>query len=471
MFLNVAQRLRSAPIKVHGQRFVAYSLEAMQNRGISTYAYDRFKVEWDKIEKREIAKAITLQTIVPTSHAQRQGVVLPPPLPSGKQQHPSVIYAMGSTYGKPCAVDKINAICPEHYLLMRVAVAIARNPDPKILEFASIIATVLGKELSKLNPTTLASIFDIGSNVKESRSQDVLEDTSELVSVLQDPEQVSPQRLLRVIEVVLSPLGMLANAYGSDLCKIKKAQQAGMDVSGLEDFMHEIMPSLEPFHVPYIKAPGSPYAHLQMQQYRLGAEITEEDLVTVNHFLECCSCKGSKIPDIPQLRSVVVRDPTGRTIHLHDHLNLPHFFDVSGTTGAVMQAALGLLARAGRSDLVDGPHATMLLGMVIAGCNFYKQGYHNFYEVMPALNWVNHHVWKTEFEVLTPMQLLHAVPDALKECVDSSSRVAPMVSETMDLVTEHFELHYDLYKQDLQAKAQQKQMATPTPPGITGNVT
>ncbi|VEH34450.1 Uncharacterised protein [Legionella sainthelensi] len=67
-------------------------------------------------------------------------------------------------------------------------------------------------------------------------------------------------------------------------------------------------------------------------------------------------------------------------------MNLPHFFDISGTTGAVMQAAMGLLHKAGRSDLIDTSEKTIQLGMVLVGCNFYKQGYHNYYEVLPALN-------------------------------------------------------------------------------------
>ncbi|KGP62262.1 hypothetical protein EP47_01400 [Legionella norrlandica] len=451
------------------QRFIGFSLEGIQNRGISTYAVDRFNEEWDKLEKQEIAKAITLNTIVSTPHFKRQEVALQPPFPPGKKQHPSIKYGLAETYGHLCQVDKIKdqVVCVEHLLLMRTAVAVTRKPHPKIYEAAITIGSILGKELSKLDKQTLASLFEIGSSIKESRSQDVLEDQRRLISILQDPEKAPPQQLLRVLEVVLSPFGMLANTYGGKFCKIQKAKQEGKDVSGLESFMGEMMLSLKPFHVPYIKSSGAPYAHLQMQQYRLGAQISEGELVTVNHYLECCTQKEGLIPEIPQLRSVVVKDPTGRTLHLHDHLNLPHFFDVSGTTGAVMQAALGLLHRAGRSDLVESPKAIMLLGMVLAGCNFYKQGYHNYYEVYPALQWVIHHVGEEKFKELAPIQLLQAVPEVLKGCVDPSSEMSPIVSEVMDLVTEHFELHYELYKQHLREKAQQEQESTPTTPSNT----
>lgn len=120
---------------------------------------------------------------------------------------------------------------------------------------------------------------------------------------------------------------MIANAYGSSNCKIEKAKNAGKDVVALEIFIKELMVSLNCFHVPYIKAPGSPFAHLQMQLYTHGAQISEAELVTVSHFLESRVNNGTdnSMPEIPQLRSVIVNDATGRTLHLHDHMNLPHF--------------------------------------------------------------------------------------------------------------------------------------------------
>lgn len=127
-----------------------------------------------------------------------------------------------------------------------------------------------------------------------------------------------------------------------------------------------------------------------------------------------------------------------------------------------MQAALGFLRRSGKSDLVKNSEETIVLGMLLAGVNFYKQGYHNYYEVMPALNWVNHHVWKEDYVQLTPMELVRAVPKVLKQCVDSSSKMAPLVSETLNLSTEHFELHHELYKEDLRAKMNQVQTSAPT---------
>ncbi|KTD53855.1 hypothetical protein Lsan_3519 [Legionella santicrucis] len=460
MFMKLGMKPKKSSTNFKKQKFIANSLDGMQNRGISSYAFHPFNIEWSKPEKQRIAKEMTINTIISTPHPSRANTTQPL-FPPGKKQHPSVVYAMGSTYGMPCAVDKIFAVCAEHYLLMRTAIGITRNPSPQIYEACCIIAGELGKELEKLEPKTLATIFEIGSNVAESRSKDVLENQRLLIEILKNNQQVPPQKLLRVLEVVLSPLGMLANAYGEKFCKIAKAKEQGKDVRELEKFMEEIiMPSLKPFHVPYIKAQGSPYSHLQLQEYIHGAEISESELVTVNHFLECCEGKQDSIPEIPKLRSVKVLDPTGRTIQLHDHMNLPHFFDVSGTTGAVMQAAMGLLHKAGRSDLINTTEKTTQLGMVLAGCNFYKQGYHNYYEVLPALNWCNCHFWKENYVQLTPTELLHAVPDSLKECVNPSTPMASIIDDTLDLVTEHFDLHHELFIADLQAKARQMQEST-----------
>jgi hypothetical protein len=448
MFSRLA--LGSGATRYNAQRFTALFVNGIPGRGISTYASDRFDLEWVNPIKQEVAKTITLATIVPTKHELRESALVQPPLASGKIIHSSVMYAQGGTYGQACAVDKIVAVCPEHLLLMRTAIGIARYPTKQIEHTTRVIAAEIGKELSLLDLKTRTSLFELGSNLKESRSQYVLENHAELIRILTGEKQVPSQQLSRILEVVLSPLGMIANTYGTVQCKVAKAIKEQRDVGDLERFMEQVMmPSLSLFHVPYIKAPGSPYSHLQMQQYALGAEISEEERVTINHYLECCAHKEGAPPAIPQLRSVIVKDPKGRSIHLHDHMNLPHFFDVSGTTGALMQASLGLLHKAGKSELVNGPDATISLGMVLAGCNFYKQGYHNYYEVLPALHWVNHNVWKQSFVELTPTELLHAVPDALMECVDPSSTMAEKVGDTLDLVTEHFELHYDLYQETL----------------------
>lgn len=453
----------STAFRYNSQRITSHLVNGASSRGISTYAAARFDQEWESPEKQEVAKAMTLATIIPTTHSSRESALVQPPLASGKIVHPSVVYAHGMTYGQACAVDKIFAVCPEHLLLMRTAIGILRNPTTQIEQITRIIAAELGKELAKLDKKTLRSLFELGSNVNESRSRDIIGDPSELIPILTGDKKVSPQQLSRVLEVVLSPLGTLANTYGTPYCKVAKAKKEQKDIGDLERFMDNVMmPSLSLFHVPYIKAPGSPYAHLQMQQYAQGAQITEEERVTINHYLECCSRKGGPIPEIPQLRSVIVKDPKGRTIHLHDHMNLPHFFDVSGTTGAVMQASLGLLHKAGKSGLVNGPNATIGLGMVLAGCNFYKQGYHNYYEVLPALHWVNHNVWKQPFVELTPTELLYAVPKLLKECIDPQSSMASAVGDTLDLVTEHFALHYELYKENLMACQTQNQDEDPS---------
>ncbi|KTD58605.1 hypothetical protein Lsai_1212 [Legionella sainthelensi] len=193
------------------------------------------------LKSNALLNAITMNTIGSTPHLSRVNTVQPL-FPSGKKQHPSVVHAMGSTYGLLCAVDKIFAVCAEHYLL------ITRNPAPELHEACCIIAGELGKELEKLDPKTLAAIFDLGSNVAESRSKDVLDNQRLLIEILKNSQQVPPQKLFRVLEVVLSPLGMLANTYGGKFCKIAKAKQQGLDVEELDNFMKEtIMPSLKPF--------------------------------------------------------------------------------------------------------------------------------------------------------------------------------------------------------------------------------
>ncbi|WP_160116823.1 hypothetical protein [Legionella sainthelensi] len=85
---------------------------------------------------------------------------------------------------------------------------------------------------------------------------------------------------------------------------------------------------------------------------------------------------------------------------------------------------MGLSHKACSSDLIDTSEKTIQLGMVLVGCNFYKQGYHNYYEVLPALNWCNYHFWKENYVQLPPTELLHAVPHSLKECVDTSTPMA-----------------------------------------------
>ncbi|HBI22069.1 MAG TPA: hypothetical protein DDY37_05735, partial [Legionella sp.] len=252
---------------------------------------------------------------------------------------------------------------------------------------------------------------------------------------------------------------MIANGYGSSFCKLSKAKKAGRDVSELDDTMKGMMPLLASFHIPYIKWQNGPFDDLKMNEWRQGAALSDTEYVTVSHFLQNVGSNEAQAT-YPEIRSVVVNDSSGRTMALHDHLNLPHFFDVSGTTGALMQAACGLLHKAGRPDLIDSPDTALHLGMVLAGCNFYKQGFHNFYEVLPSLSWSNHHIFKTDFKVSTPIELIHDVKTTLTNCTNQSSQVYPIVGDAMHLVTEHAELHYELYKQDVRKTA----LSHPSPP-------
>ncbi|ARB90942.1 hypothetical protein [Legionella longbeachae] len=71
------------------------------------------------------------------------------------------------------------------------------------------------------------SIFEIRSNIAESLSRDVLENN----------QQTLPQKLFRVLDVILSLLEMLANTYGEQFCKITKAKQQGVYVKELDSFM------------------------------------------------------------------------------------------------------------------------------------------------------------------------------------------------------------------------------------------
>src|SRR5438105_4703641 len=134
----------SGAMRYNAQRFTACFVNGTPGRGISTYASDRFDVEWDNPKKQDIAKPMTLATIVPTKHTSRESAPVQPPLTSGKIVHSSVMYAQGSTYGQTCAVDKIFAVCPEHLLLMRTAIGVARYPTKEIEHTSRVIAAELG---------------------------------------------------------------------------------------------------------------------------------------------------------------------------------------------------------------------------------------------------------------------------------------------------------------------------------------
>ncbi|HBI21343.1 MAG TPA: hypothetical protein DDY37_01945, partial [Legionella sp.] len=170
MFTKISLKALKESSQLHGQQFVAISLQAMQNRGISDYAYNKFVDVWSEPEKQKIAERITRETIVAKKPSPRVSTLILPPFPKGKQRHPSVIHALGRTYGVACAVDDINAVCPEHFMMMRAAIAITRNPAPRILEAVYVLAG----ELSKLKPEILLGIVEVASNTKEIRSKDIL---------------------------------------------------------------------------------------------------------------------------------------------------------------------------------------------------------------------------------------------------------------------------------------------------------
>jgi hypothetical protein len=427
----------------HGTQL--FSGMAIIRRFVSGYASDDILNAWKDPHKQDLAKHFVLGTLVHTpsnSRGYNTEAKLRPERHT-KVPHPTTRFSLAHTYGELCAVDKIPFGSAEHGFLMRVAVAAARAPSQEVLEAVNIISIVLSDKLRAEDRHTFKSIFDIGANIEESRSKMLIGNQQEFIRHLAS-DKVPPQKKLRVLEAALSPIGMTANAFGTKFCKIAYAKKNGKEVKKLCSFFESLMPSLQQFHVPYIKAPGSPFAHLQMQAYKEGAPISNEDLITEAHFLECVG--NSPCPEVPQLRSVVVKDKTGRSIELHDRYNLPHFFDVSGTTGAVMQVAMGMLKEAGRLDLVDTPEKIQRLGMILAGCNFYKQGFHNFYEVLPALSWVTHHVLKDQpYIQRTPSELVSDVAKVIEQSVDKSNSVCQLVPDIMRIVSEHAEIHRQAY--------------------------
>lgn len=73
--------------------------------------------------------------------------------------------------------------------------------------------------------------------IAESRSRDVLENQRLLIEILENNQQTLPQKLFRVLDVILSLLEMLANTYREQFCNITKAKQQGVQAKELDNLM------------------------------------------------------------------------------------------------------------------------------------------------------------------------------------------------------------------------------------------
>ncbi|QEY51816.1 hypothetical protein [Legionella longbeachae] len=73
--------------------------------------------------------------------------------------------------------------------------------------------------------------------IAESRSRDVLENQRLLIEILENNQQTLPQKLFRVLDVILSLLEMLANTYREQFCNITKAKQQGAQAKELDNLM------------------------------------------------------------------------------------------------------------------------------------------------------------------------------------------------------------------------------------------
>jgi len=418
-----------------------------------------FSVEWEIPQKKMLAKYLTLSTIVPSTYATRKNSALD----TSRTVHTTVKYLTSSYYDPKLkdAIDKIQVHCPEHLMIMRMAIGISRNPESNSVKVLYSLAEQLIKLLSNLDKKTLRSIFIVGGNIEESRSVNLLRNIDGWLETLKVYQALPISKLSRLLETVISPIGTICHTFGSPHCLITKAQKRGLDIGHLEDFILILKGHSDKYYIPYIKGTDGPFMHLTSKEYVEGEDLSPKELVTLNNYLENCEDVAmgrrndfEEIADTPNLRRVKITDPTMRSQILHIGLNVPHYFDVSGTAGAAMQTVMGILDLAKKIHLLATPDDFRKFGMIFAGCNFTKQGYHNFYEVLPTLEWGVEKIYKERgVYKLHPVKLVETTGKLLIDCVDPSSSMLPIIRDANDIIIEHSTMHYETYKKELGIEA------------------
>lgn len=417
--------------------------------------------DWDELSKDPkylvLAEKLTKVTSVPLKGTTgREALEDPQEIPHDKTQHlASIKPFLGETYGIKCQVDEManDALCGEHVALMRVVIAIIRDMDPESYGMHLAIARELGNVIEEIDDTTLYAIVDVGGNVNETRSQDFLKDLPELRKILKDPDKVPGNVLSRALEMICTPLGAIAHNYGNEkLCKIKQAKKDGKNIGQLEEFMDGLMPSLQGYKIPYLKAPGSPEDTVKVTKHKVGDKLNPNEVAVMFYFLQNCGCPSGKKATIPDFwRAVLLDSDFRRTLQAITQYNLPPTYGPSGSTGFLMQAAIGLLIKSGyikRNDLTA--EQIMKLGLTLAGCNYFKGGYHSPYDVYIALNWVIAILLKQNYNNETIESMIKNCHEGLKKCMDPADEKYPLVCKTLDMVCDHFLLHFELYKQNTQ---------------------
>lgn len=421
----------------------------------STLPGREFKREWKTPDKVRLAKHLTQNTIVQSKYANRQ----PSQLDTSRAPHESVKYLTNCFYDSSVkdAVDKIPVSCPEHLILMRMAVSISRTPETNSVKILYAVTDKLVQILSNLDKKTLYAIFIVGGDIKESRSIGLISNTDTWLKTLQNYKNLPINKLSRILETVISPLGNILNTLDTPHSLIKKAQNKQIDIGKLEDFIKSINEVCKKYYIPYIKGSEGPFFHLTSKQYVEGEFLYSREIATLSQYLENCEdCEGhdwsmnQNLAGVPHLRRLKIFDPTNRSALLHGGFNVPHYFDVSGTTGAVMQAIMGILDLADQRHLLANPDDYRTFGMVFAGCNFTKQGFHNFYEIYPALEWGAENIYKVKgLYNIQPRKLVEVTSNLLKTCVDPLSNMHKTIIDAADIFKEHSIRHYEIYKRAL----------------------
>lgn len=289
----------------------------------------------------------------------------------------------------------------------------------------------------------------MGGDLAETRSWDFVSNRTAWLDIMHHPESYPPQKLFRALEFMLTPIGMIVNCYNSDRCKLRK-QEKGSDRNQqmLADWLKAISQEFSKYHIPYLKGHTGPdeFHRIRVEQYQPDKHKGLDEQWVFGHPqpLEtiippemCHSMLG--LPAYPQLRIALMHGYDGN-IELHDGLNIPCQFGFSGTTSPIMQMVFGFCDQAGQRDRLNRREQIEKYGMVLAGCNFHKQGYHTVFEVLPALEWTSHRLLGRPYVPRTPVQLVTDVTNILKSCTEKEE-----VHQVLDIILESSVLHYKEY--------------------------
>lgn len=455
------EHILRSPLPTYAARAddLACLVAGLNRRGYSKFARMEMARRWEDKERQAAARDLVLSTVIPTLYTARLK------LSSDLAEHEATKYARAETWDPlvRCAVDRIAAYNPDELLWIRQAVAISRFPNIEVLRVAMAVGRCIAKEFSALTPEARGILLDVGSVRHESRSQDLYADTNELFRILSNPELVSPQKFLRALEVISSPLGNIMNAYGDPKnggkaenkkfaqflknCKDPSLKRLAKE---LDIFLQKnLMASSFNFFIPHIRAEGSAYQHVKWfneatwhdmvnDHLRKGGKVPEEGYRTRIQAIEMCDQTG-EYPKIPNgfIRDGLIVDKSTLTKDLHRNMHSPHFFNASGTTGNLMQFTFALLKKHKQLGLINNPTMTSKYAMLVAGAQFVKNGFHSWHEVTQAVRYINSILHKEDYIHPTASQVVADVKDFVIGIVEPTSTIAYKVANVAKITAEN----------------------------------